>query len=163
MKKNLFKILALSFFSFFASQQSNAETVNFSGTYPTDACQFSSPVSGNMGVNLSSPLTWSTQASGGNSASVTINYIGQPTLSLAAVTQFDMIAGAVPGGTTFNTRGYLSNNGQMNSGAWWDTGSKTIQLSNSYSFDTLYVDLAVAFGGAPTAGNYAASTTVTCQ
>lgn len=163
MRKSLLGALVFSFVSIFASQQAMAETVNFSGSYPADACQFSSPNSGSMGVNLSSPLIWSTQASGGNAASVVVNYIGQPTLTLAAVTQFDTIPGAVPSGTNFNTRGYLSNNGQLNSGAWWDTGSKSIQLSNSYSFDTLYVDLTVAFTGSPVPGNYTASTTVTCQ
>lgn len=155
-------LVALSLCALFAAP-AFADTVNFTGTYPADACQFSGAQNGTFGLSLSSPLIWSTQAGGGTPASLTVNYIGQPTLSLAAVTNFSMIAGAVPNGTVFDTRGYLTNNGQMNNGSWWDTGSKTMQLSNSYTFDTLYVDLQVSFGAPPVAGSYAANTTVTCM
>ena len=145
-------------------QKANAETVNFSGTYPADACQFTgSPTTGIMGINLANPLAWGTDQNGGSPAAITLSYLGQPTVTVNAVTGFDSAAGTVPSGTVFGTKAGLTNNGDIDSGSWFTTGSKSLQLSNSYSNDTLYVNFAVTFGSAPTSGNYLASTTVTCS
>lgn len=163
MKKIKLLALALSVLGF-AAPSVMAETVNFSGTYPADACQFTgASQGGTMGVSLSSPLIWGTNVTGGQPATIALSYLGQPTVTVDAVSGFNVVAGPVPSGTTYSTRATMAYNGQLNGGAWWDTGTKSLQLSNSYSSDTLAVDLSVAFGGAPTAGNYTASTTVTCQ
>lgn len=164
MKKMKFLALALSLCGLFGAQSAMADTVNFTGTYPADACQFTgSPTDGIMGISLQNPLEWGTSIGSGSPASIGLSYIGQPTVTVAAVGGFNAVAGSVPSGTTYLTRAYLNNNGQINSGSWYDTGSKSLQLSNSYSNDTVYVHFVTVFGSAPTAGNYTASTTVTCS
>lgn len=163
MKKMKYMVLLASLCGLFASS-AMAETVNFSGNYPADACQFTgNNTAGVMGINLANPLDWGTDQNGGSPASLTLSYIGQPTVTVNAVTGFDSAAGSVPSNTVFGTKASLALNGAIDGGNWFTTGSKSAQLSNSYSNDTLYVNFAVSFGSAPTAGNYSASTTVTCS
>lgn len=155
------KIVAL--FLIACSSVALAETVNFNGTYPTNACQFISIQPGSMGINAQSPLNWSTLTGAGQSAQLSLAYIGEPTLTVNAVSGFSLAPGAIPNGTTYNTKASLGLNGVLNSGAYFDTGSKDKVLSSSYSNDTLYLDLAVQFGSQPLSGDYTASTTVTCM
>lgn len=164
MKKMKFLALALSMCGLFGAQSAMADTVNFTGNYPADACQFTgAATSGTMGISLQNPLSWGTDVGAGTAANINLSYIGQPTVSVDAVTGFTSAAGTVPSGTLYETGARLTNNGVINGGSWFDTGTKSLQLSNSYNNDTLYVDFTVSFGGPPVSGNYTASTTVTCS
>ncbi|WP_396189798.1 hypothetical protein [Flavobacterium sp.] len=157
MKK--FLAVCLVFISSFAF----AESANFTGNYPTSACSFTGSQDGVMGINPQLPLVWSTSATGGQAAVLNLAYIGDPTVSIDAVSGFTSTPGSIPSGTTYETKAWMNSNGAINSGNWFQTGNKTKQLSNAFYTDILYVDFATNFGSAPASGNYTASTTVTCM
>lgn len=145
-----------------------AETVNFSGTVST-SCQFTGTTDGVLdatGVNGYYQL--STTNGNGRSASLDIAYQGSPTFILDSTSNVNYVGqGIEPTLTIFTGATFLNQQNQTNARSngfhWFESGSKSMQLTDSASTDRVFVNLLATASSPFPVGAYSASTTVTCQ
>lgn len=154
MKKSLIALIA------FAALNANAATqnLNINGTV-SSVCAFASAQNGVFGFDVTSPNVLDTASTGGNSASVTINYNGTPTISIDEITAF----GSVPSGFA-DTVQFLNVFTSSNAGPIsYSSGAASFTQSGGINDNlTLRLRATNATGSFPT-GNYSASTVITCQ
>lgn len=150
--KKLFALLALV--TGVASAQSNLQ---FQGTVAT-GCSLSVTQNGVLTLNPSNPSSLSTGNSGGSAGTVSVSFVGTPTVSVTFPTSFT----SAPSLTfTPNFVGYLTSSLAGVIPVSNNVGSYTYTSGSS---DTLNVTLSVTAGAASfPLGNYNATAVVSCS
>lgn len=135
-------------------------TMNFTGTVST-VCSFSNLNNGTLAVDPAQPNILSTNVAGGTAGSVTLNYIGTPTMSVEEVQGFATKPSGVNNGDFTYSTNVISNNGISYNA---NQGYLTATYSTGTS-DTLQVGLVASksAGSSVATGSYTASSILTCQ
>ena len=121
-------------------------------------CAFSSAQNGTFGFDVQNPNILDTSIAGGTDASVSINYNGAPTVSIAQITSFTATPAGFTGTVTFVNVFTSANQGPVS----YSGGAATFTQSSNTS-DILTLRLQATNASAPfPIGSYSASTVVTC-
>ena len=134
--------------------------ISFSGTVST-TCTFSNLVPGTLAVDPSAPSLIGTNVSGGNNATLTITYLGTPTMSVAEVQSFSTKPNGVANGDFNYTTNVSSSQGKAYTAS---NGNLTAAYASGSSDNlSIIVNATKANGGNVPLGNYATSSVITCQ
>lgn len=146
--------------SLFLSNVAVAATssITVAGTI-SSVCAFGSVTNGVFGFDVAQPNILDTAGTGGTNASVGITYNSTPTISIDAITAFDSTPSGFSDTVAFMNYFSSTNLGNMNYTSGQAGGQETSGSSDTF---TLRVKATDANGSFPV-GNYAASTTITCQ
>ena len=134
--------------------------ITFSGNVST-VCTFSNLLPGTLAVDPSSPSVLGTNVTGGSNATLTITYLGTPTMSVEEVQGFTTKPNGVANGDFSYTTNVSSSQGKSYTASGGNlTAGYTTGSSDNLS---IVVNATTANGGNVPLGNYATSSVITCQ
>lgn len=134
--------------------------ISFSGNVST-VCTFSNLLPGTLAVDPTSPTVLGTNVAGGSNATLTLTYLGTPTMSVEEVQGFTTKPNGVANGD-FN---YTTNVSSAQGKTYTASGGNLSATYSSGSSDNLSVTVnaTTASGGNVPLGSYATSSVITCQ
>ena len=134
--------------------------ISFSGNVST-VCTFSNLVPGTLAVDPASPTILGTNVTGGTNATLTLTYLGTPTMSVAEIQGFTTKPNGVANGDFSYTTNVSSSQGKT----YTASGGNLSTTYSSGSSDNLsiVVNATKANGANVPLGNYATSSVITCQ
>lgn len=147
---------------------SHAETVNFSGTVTT-SCEFYDSGVGVVDATGGNGIyRLSTMYGAGRPATIDFNYQGSPTLTLAAIQNFQYSGqGVAPAHSVYTEASFSNPNNELiavaNGFHGFDSGTKTMQMSGTTNTDRMFINLVATASSSFPIGDYSANTVVTCQ
>ena len=134
--------------------------ISFSGNVST-VCTFSNLVPGTLAVDPSSPTILGTNVTGGTNATLTLTYLGTPTMSVAEIQGFTTKPNGVANGDFSYTTNVSSSQGKTYTAS--NGTLSTTYSSGSSDNISIVVNATKANGANVPLGNYATSSVITCQ